>query len=80
MQSKHGRYINIPGWGIPDNYNDMLNNARGRQRTSLEEKRDILDDFADDMSQAVPENTWTELLIYLIEALERKVRDCFVTS
>jgi hypothetical protein len=27
------------------------------------------------MSQAVPENTWTDLLIYLIEALERKVVD-----
>ncbi len=58
----------------------MLNNARGRQRTSLEEMRGVLDDLSDDMSQAVPENTWTELLIYLIEALERKVRDCFVTS
>jgi hypothetical protein len=37
--------------------------------------RDVLDDLADDMSQAVPENTWAELLIYLIEALERKVID-----
>ena len=34
--------------------------------------RDVLDDLADDMSQAVPENKWTDLLIYLIEALERK--------
>ena len=34
-----------------------------------------IDDLADDMSQAVPENTGTELLIYLIEALERKVVD-----
>jgi hypothetical protein len=58
----------------------MLNKARGRQRTSLEEMRGVLDDLSDDMSQAVPENTWPELLIYLIEALERKVRDCFVTS
>ncbi|GAG08296.1 unnamed protein product [marine sediment metagenome] len=66
---------NTPGWGMPDDFNDMLNNARGKQRTSLEEMRDVLDDLADDMSQAVPENTWTELLIYLLEALERKARD-----
>ena len=65
----------IPGWGIPDDFIIRLNNARGKQRTSLEEMRDVLDDLTDDMSQAVPENTWTELLIYLIEALERKVRD-----
>jgi len=71
---------NTPGWGIPDDYNKMLKNALGGQRTSLEEMRDVLDDLADDMSQAVPENTWTELHIYLIEALERKVRDCFVNS
>jgi hypothetical protein len=37
--------------------------------------RDVLDDLADDMGRAVPENTWTDLLIYLIEALERKVVD-----
>jgi hypothetical protein len=37
--------------------------------------RDVLDDLADDMSQAVPEHTWTDLVIYLIEALERKVVD-----
>jgi len=42
---------------------------------ALEEMRDVLDDLADDMSQAVPENTWTDLLIYLIEELERKVVD-----
>jgi hypothetical protein len=66
---------NTPGWGMPDDFINRLNNARGKQRTSLEEMRDVLDDLADDMSQAVPENTWTKLLIYLIEALERKVRD-----
>jgi hypothetical protein len=66
---------NTPGWGMPDDFINSLNNARGKQRTSLEEMRDVLDDLADDMSQAVPENTWAELLIYLIEALERKVVD-----
>jgi len=60
---------------MPDDFNDMLNNARGEKRTSLEEMRDVLDDLADDMSQSVPENTWTDLLIYLIKALERKVVD-----
>ena len=66
---------NTLGWGMPDDFSDMLNNASGKQRTSLEEMRDVLDDLADDMGQAVPENTWTDLLIYLIEALERKVVD-----
>ena len=66
---------NTPGWGMPDDFINSLNNAMGKQRTSLEEMRDVLDDLADDMSQAVPENTWTDLLIYLIEALERKVID-----
>ena len=66
---------NTPGWGMPDDFINSLNNAMGKQRTSLEEMRDVLDDLADDMSQAVPENTWTDLLIYLIEALERKVVD-----
>ncbi|MFC2055756.1 hypothetical protein ACFLV7_15890 [Chloroflexota bacterium] len=65
----------IPGWGMPDDFNDMLNNASGKQRTSLEEMRDVLDDLADDMSQAMPEHTWTDLLIYLIEALECKLVD-----
>jgi len=37
--------------------------------------RDVLDDLADDMSQVVSKNTWTDLLIYLVEALERKARD-----
>lgn len=60
---------------MPDDFINSLNNARGNQRTSLEEMHDVLDDLADDMSQAVPENTWTELLIYLIEALERKAID-----
>ena len=71
---------NTPGWGIPDDYNNISKNARGGQRTSLEEMRDVLNDLADDMSQAVPENMWTEVHIYLIEALELKVRDCFVNS
>ena len=66
---------NTPVWGMPDDFINRLNNVRGKQRTSLEEMRDVLDDLADDMSQAVPENTWTDLLIYLIEALERKVID-----
>jgi hypothetical protein len=66
---------NTPGWGMPDDFIIRLNNARGKQRTSLQEMRDVLDDLADDMSQAVPENTWTDLLIYLIESLERKGRD-----
>ena len=66
---------NTPGWGMPDDFINSLNNARGKQRTSLEEMRDVLDDLAYDMSQAVLENKWTELLIYLIEALERKAKD-----
>jgi hypothetical protein len=66
---------NVPGWGIPEDFNDMLNYTSGNQRTSYEEMRYILDDLADDMSQAVSENKWTELLIYLIEALERKAKD-----
>ena len=66
---------NTPGWGMPDDFFIRLNNASGKQRTSLEEMRDVLDDLADDMSQAVPEHTWTDLLIYLVEALERKVVD-----
>ena len=64
-----------PGWGMPDDFMNRLNNARGKQITSLEEMRDVLDDLADDMSQAVPEHTWTDLVIYLVEALERKVVD-----
>ena len=60
----------IPGLGITDDYNDMLNNTRGKQRTSPEEIRDVLDDSADDISPAVSENTWTDLLIYLVEVLE----------
>ncbi len=66
---------NTPGWGMPDDFINRLNNASGKQRTSLEEMRDVLDDLADDMSKAVPEHTWTDLLIYLVEALERKVVD-----
>ena len=66
---------NTPGWGMPDDFMNRLDIARGNQRTSLEEMRDVLDDLADDMSQAVPEHTWTDLLIYLIEALERKAVD-----
>jgi hypothetical protein len=70
-----GGLENSPGWGMPDDFIKRLNNARGKQRTSLEKMRDVLDDLADDMSQAVPENSWTELLIYPIEALEREARD-----
>ena len=66
---------NTPGWGMPDDFINRLNNAIGKQRPSLEEMHDVLDDLADNMSQDVPENTWTDLLIYLIEALERKARD-----
>lgn len=66
---------NTPGWGIPEDFNDMLNYTSGNQRTSYEEMRDVLDDLAEDMSMAVPEDKWTELLIYLIEALERKSKD-----
>jgi hypothetical protein len=47
---------NTPGWGMPDDFINSLNNAMGKQRTSLEEMRDVIDDMADDMSQAVPEN------------------------
>ena len=66
---------NIPGWGIPDDFMKNLNNTSGYQRTSRDEMRDVLDDLTDDMSQAVPESTWTDLLIYLIEAMERKAKD-----
>ena len=66
---------NVPGWGIPEDFNDMLNYTSGNQRTSFDEMREVLDDLADDMSQTVSESKWTELLIYLIEALERKAKD-----
>jgi len=68
-------YKNTPGWGIPDDFMSNLNNTSGNQRASIDRMRNALDDLADDMSQAVPESTWTDLLIYLIEALERKARD-----
>ena len=66
---------NVPGWGIPENFNDMLNNRSGNQRTSYDEMQDALDDLADDMSMAVDECKWTKLLIYLIEAMEGKAKD-----
>jgi len=66
---------NTPGWGIQDDFMKNLNNTSGYQRTSLDVMRDVLDDLADDMSQAVPESEWTGLLIYLIEAIERKAKD-----
>jgi len=66
---------NTPGWGMPDDFINSLNIASGKQRTALEEMRDVLDDLANDLSQAVPESTWTDMLIYLIESLERKVRN-----
>ena len=34
---------NTPGWGMPDDFINRLDNARGKQRTSLEEMRDVLD-------------------------------------
>jgi hypothetical protein len=37
--------------------------------------QDVLDDLVDDMSMAVEESKWGELLIYLIEAMERKAKD-----
>ena len=64
-----------PGWGIPDDFNDMSYNRNGNQRTSYDEMQDVLDDLADDMSIAVTENKWMELLIYPIEAMERKAKD-----
>jgi len=66
---------NTPGWGIPEDFKDMPNYTSGNQRASYDEMRYVLDDLADDMSHAVLKSTWTDLLIYLIEALERKVRD-----
>ena len=66
---------NTPGWGIPDDFMNNLNYASGYYRTTLDEMRDVFDDLADDMSQAIPESNWTELLIYLIEAMERKTKD-----
>ena len=53
----------------------MLNDRSGNQRTSYDEMQDALDDFADDMSMAVDESKWKEWLIYLIEAMGRKVKD-----
>jgi len=47
---------NTPGWGIPEDFNDMLNNRSGNQRTSYDEMQDVLDDLADDMSMAVDES------------------------
>ena len=66
---------NTSGWGIPDDFNDMLNNRSGNQRTSYDEMRDVLGDLAENISIAVDESQWTELLIYLIEAMERKAKD-----
>ena len=37
--------------------------------------RNVLDFFAEDISMDVNENKWTELIIYLIEAMERKAKD-----
>ena len=53
----------------------MLNNRSGKQSTSYDEMQDVLDDLADDMSMAVDESKWMGLLIYLIEAMERKAKD-----
>ena len=53
----------------------MFTYTSGNQRTSYDEIRDVLDDLAEDMSMAVAESKWTELLIYLIEAVERKAKD-----
>ena len=53
----------------------MLNYTSGNQKTSYDEMRDVLDDLADDMSQAVTEVKWTELIIYLIESMESRVKD-----
>lgn len=66
---------NVPGWGIPEDFNDMLNNASGYQRTSYDEMLDVLDDLAEDISKAVSESKWAELLIYLIESMEGKTKD-----
>jgi hypothetical protein len=52
---------NTPGWGIPDDFNDMLNNRSGNQQTSYDEMQDALDDLANDMSMAVDEHKWMEL-------------------
>lgn len=46
---------NTPGWGIPEDFNDMLNNRSGNKRTSYDEMQDALDNLADVMSQAVSE-------------------------
>ena len=66
---------NTPGWGIPEDFNEMLNKRSGNQRTSYDEIQDVLDDLADDMSMTVDESKWMDLLIYLIEAMERKAKD-----
>ena len=60
---------NTPGWGIPENFNDMLNNRSGNQRTSYDEMQDVLDDLADDMSMAVDQSKWTGLLSGYIVSL-----------
>jgi hypothetical protein len=31
---------NVPVWGLPEDFNDMLNNRSGNQRTSYDEIRD----------------------------------------
>ena len=56
-----------PGWGIPDDFNKMLNNRSGNQRKSHDEMQDVLDDLADDMSMAVDVNKWKELLDIPVE-------------
>jgi hypothetical protein len=47
---------NTPGWGIQDDFMKNLNKTGGYQRTSLDVMRDVLDDLAYDISQAVPES------------------------
>ena len=59
--------------GIPDTLSGTLRGGILSQRDVT--RRDILDDLAENLSMAVPESKWTELIIYLIEAMERKAKD-----
>lgn len=54
---------NTPGWGIPDDFNDILNNKSGNQKKSYDEMRIVLDDSEEDMFMVIEENKWMELLI-----------------
>ena len=47
---------NAPGFDIPEDINDMLNNISRNQRISYDEMQDVLDDLAEDMNITLHES------------------------